>query len=328
MITEYIRIFKARGWMKRNMPFLYTWHAYVGYELNLYSAFKKPKTIEEVAEKYSLQKDLLQRWMDVGVAISYMKKGSKGRFRTIKKIMLPASKNNPSSSGAILKEMMELHIPTLLSYPSVMKTKEKHTFNEELHGTVVAQTSSMLEQLALRKISKLVKKNNVQTLVDVGCGHGGYLQKLAEKYPQINMYGLEANEEVSIEAKKRSEHVKRITIEHVDAFEWYPKTEIDFVMVHNLLHYLSTEDRKKLFTHIGKWLSKGGTISIMTPIQNGKHGQQFSSVFNSFFSAYENLFPLPTKEEIGKIAKHADLSISSYSPIVKEAGWYLITLEK
>lgn len=328
MITEYIRIIKARGWMKRNIPFLYSWHAYIGYELNLYTAFKKPKTVAQVAEQYSLQEDLLQRWIDVGVAISYMKKASKGRFQTIKKMMLPAPKKNTRSTGAILKEMMELHIPTLLSYPSMMKTNKKHVFNEELHGTVVAQTSSLLEQLALRKIAKLVKKNKVQTIVDVGCGHGGYLQKLAEKYPQIDMRGLEVNEEVAGEAQARSDHLEKVNIECIDVFDWIPDTKVDFVLVHNLLHYLSIEDRKQLFTHIRDWLSEGGMISIITPLNNGKHGKQFSSIFNSFFSAYENLYPLPTNKEIKKIAGNVNLRVSSFSPIVKEAGWYLITLEK
>lgn len=328
MITEYIRIIKARGWMKRNIPFLYSWHAYIGYELNLYTAFKKPKTVSQVAEQYSLQEDLLQRWIDVGVAISYMKKGSKGRFQTIKKMMLPAPKKNTRSTGAILKEMMELHIPTLLSYPSMMKTNKKHVFNEELHGTVVAQTSSMLEQIALRKISKLVKKNKIQEIVDVGCGHGGYLQRLADRYPKINMHGLEVNEEVALEAQARSDSLDKVNIECRNVFDWIPDKKTDLVLVHNLLHYLSMEERQKLFKHIGKWLSEGGIISIITPIKNWKHGKQFSSIFNSFFSAYENLYPLPTKTEIKKIAGNADLGVTSFSPLVKEAGWYLITLEK
>ncbi|XQY92629.1 class I SAM-dependent methyltransferase [Metabacillus sp. HB246100] len=329
MVTEVVRALKARGWMKRNMPFLYTWHAYVGYEMNLYEAFKKPKTVEEVATKYSLEKDLLKRWLDVGLAISYVKEGRKGKYKTARKLMLPSSKKNPRSTGAILKEMMELHIPTLLSYPTIMKTGEKNVFDGDKHGAVVAQTSSMLETLALPKMTSLVKKYDVKEVVDVGCGYGGYVQKLSKAFPHLTFNGLEVNEEVTEEAKKQCSEHDQITIECTDVFEWTPdEKNVDLVLVHNLLHYLSDEERINLFSHISKWLQKGGVISIITPIQNGKHGKQFSSVFNSFFSAFENLHSLPTKKDIEKVTKATGLKLASYKPIIKEAGWYHLTLEK
>ncbi|MFY4776706.1 hypothetical protein [Metabacillus sp. RGM 3146] len=129
IISDYVRVLKAREWMKRNMPFLYCWHAYVGYELDLYEAFKKPKTIKEAAMELSLKEDLLERWVDVGITIHYLKKASKERFKTAKSFMLPSSKKDPRSTGVLLKEMMELHIPTLLSFPDIMQTKVKQTFD-------------------------------------------------------------------------------------------------------------------------------------------------------------------------------------------------------
>ncbi|MBM7704622.1 class I SAM-dependent methyltransferase [Metabacillus iocasae] len=328
MINEYLRVFKARGWMKRNMPFLYSWHAYVGYELDLYESFKKPITIEEVAYKKSLREDLLQRWVEVGISIKYMKALSKGRFKTVRSFMLPSSKSNPRSTGVILKEMMELHIPTLLSYPDIMKKSQKQTFDHDEHGETVAQTSSLLEQLALPTLSRMIKKQNIQSLIDVGCGHGGYLQRLAGEFPDVQMIGIELNDDVAKEAINRCKDFNNIEIKCQDGNTWTPDEKVDLVLVNNLLHYISLNDRQSLFHQLSSWLHDKGVISVITPIQNPKHGKQFSSVFNSFFTAFDNLYPVPTEKEINQLAARAGLTVKEFRPLVKEGGWYRIMMER
>ncbi|KZZ82576.1 class I SAM-dependent methyltransferase [Bacillus sp. SJS] len=328
MLNEYVRVLKAKGWMKKNLPFLYTWHAYVGYELDLYESFRKPKTITEVAQANSLKKDLLERWMDVGLSIRYMKKASKGRFRTSRSFMLPSGKKNPQSTGVILKEMMELHIPALLSYPAIMTTENKQTFNHEQHGEVVAQTSSILEQVAYPVIHQLVKKTKAKSVLDAGCGHAGYLKRLAKDFPDLLLTGIELNEGVAKEARSKCREYPELRIECRDAFEWESPESWDLVLINNLLHYVPQERRGELLKKAGAWLAKGGGIAIITPMRHAKHGKQFSSVFNSFFSAFENLHPIPTEKEMEAVAAEAGLEISSIRPVVKEGGWFAVYLEK
>ncbi|WP_223700610.1 class I SAM-dependent methyltransferase [Sutcliffiella deserti] len=328
MIREYIRLFKARGYMKRNLPFLYSWHAYVGYELDLYEAFKKPKTVDEVSKDLTLNEDLLVRWVEVGGVIGYLKQRSKQRYQTVKRFMVPSSKNNPRSTGVLLKEMMELHIPTLIKYPKLMREDQKETFDQKEHGMVVAQTSSLLEQLAVPRVMKVIKEAKPKTLVDVGCGSGGYLQKLSNKFPKVRMTGIELNEEVAEEAAKNCQEQERIKIICADVQEWTPESKVDFVMINNVLHYVSSEERVKLFKSISQWLNKKGTLSVVTPIHNSKHGGQFSSVFNSFFTAFENLYPLPSEKDLQELARSSGMKVERMKPIIKEGGWYQITLTK
>ncbi|CAG9620506.1 class I SAM-dependent methyltransferase [Sutcliffiella rhizosphaerae] len=328
MIGEYIRLFKARGYMKRNLPFLYSWHAYVGYELDLYEAFKKPRTIIEVANDKSLQEDLLKRWVEVGGVIGYLRKKSKERYQTVKKFMVPASKYNPRSTGVLLKEMMELHIPTLIKYPKIMKSEEKEVFDQQEHGMVVAQTSSLLEQLAIPRVMKVMKKANPQTVVDVGCGSGGYLLRLSRKFPKIKMLGIELNKDVAKEAGEKCREQKQIDIVCEDVHEWSPKEKVDFVMLNNILHYISPHDRLKLFRKVSKWIPEKGVLSVVSPIHNSKHGGQFSSVFNSFFTAFENLYPLPSESDLIELANAANLKIQKMQPVIREGGWYQVTFTK
>jgi hypothetical protein len=69
-------------------------------------------------------------------------------------VELPRPKEE-SSSGVILKEMMELHIPSLLTYPDMMRNSNRNRFDSEKHADTVAQTSRLLEVIALPKIAKL-----------------------------------------------------------------------------------------------------------------------------------------------------------------------------
>jgi cyclopropane fatty-acyl-phospholipid synthase-like methyltransferase len=328
MISEYVRLFKARGYMKRNLPFLYSWHAYVGYELDLYEAFKKPKTIMEVAEKHSFKEDLLKRWVEVGEVIGYLKKKSKERYQTVKRFMLPSSKHNPKSTGVLLKEMMELHIPTLIKYPKMMQSDKKEMFNQKEHGMVVAQTSSLLEQLVIPRVIKVMKKAKPKHVLDVGCGSGGYLLKLSQKFPKAKMLGVELNEDIAGEARNKCERQEQVEIVCEDVHNWSPEEKIDFTMLNNILHYISPDDRVELFKKISEWMLPKGTLSVVSPIHNSKHGGQFSSVFNSFFTAFENLHPLPSEKDLEDLAETAGLKVEKIQSVIKEGGWYQITIKK
>ncbi|OIK11659.1 class I SAM-dependent methyltransferase [Bacillus sp. MUM 13] len=327
MIKEYMRLLKARNWMKKNEPFLYSWHVYVGYELDLFHKFRFPVSVNKIAMENSYQKELLQQWVEVGIAVKNLKEGRDGAIKTAKRFMIPDRKDNPRSTGIILKEMMELHIPILLTYPNLIKSNEKNIFDHKTHGQTVAQTSSLLEQLAFPKFLKLIKKNHYHSVLDIGCGHAGYLSRLAKNFSDIKLTGIELNQEVAASAQKRCENLANIQIEQADFKEFEPAGHVDFIMMNNLLHYIDPAERAGVLKKVSRWVTEKGQIAIMTPIGKDEKGAQFSSAFNSFFSAFENLYPVPSMRDMKKMAECAGLRIETFKPIIREGGWYLVTLE-
>ncbi|MGM0845531.1 MAG: class I SAM-dependent methyltransferase [Bacillota bacterium] len=328
MIREYIRVWRARGWMKQNMPFLRSWHAYVGYELDLFKSFKKPASIREVAAERELEQDLLEQWVEVGIILKHFKRISAEKVKTIKKWKLPKSKSNRFSSGIILKEMMELHIPSMLAYPDLLRNQNKQHFDTKVHGPTVAKTSTLLEQLAYPKVEKVIKKYNVDSILDVGCGEAGYLRKLAKKYPDKTMVGVELNEEVADNARDAVVDHENIKILNKDINEYQPKDRYKLVMANNLLHYIEPDERAGFFQNAAQWIKKNGALSIITPIQKPKHGKEFSSAFNSFFMTFDNLYPVPTEKDLKGFAKESGLKMVSINPIIKEGGWYIAVFKK
>lgn len=321
------KTWRARNWMKNNETFLQTWHAYVGNEMDLFKSFERPKTVQEIAEKRGIEEDLLQRWVDVGVSIKHLRKRTSGRYRTSKKHCGEFLEEESNGIGALLKEMMELHIPTLLSYPAYMKSEERARFDHEKFGGVVAETSTLLEQFSLRRIKKMVREKHVSRIIDLGCGHGGYLRKLAETFPNIQMVGVDVNENVIERARKDSEGYENIQFVVGDASSWQPEVDkADLIMLHNIFHYIKHSERLNLLNRLSTWLEEEGMISVITPINEAEEGQAFSSAFNSFFTAHSNLYALPSELEIHNMATKAGLSLTAWDPIVKEGGWYAFWL--
>ena len=323
-MKDWQKAWKARNWMKRNESFLHTWHAYVGNELDLFKAFKRPVTVQEVAANKGLSEELLQCWVEVGASINHLRKRTGERYRTSKKNCGEFLEEVEGDGiGALLKEMMELHIPTLLSYPAFMKSNDRAYFNHEKYGNVVAETSTLLEQFSIRRIKKTIRERNITRMIDLGCGYGGYLRKLAEVFPDIQMIGVDVNANVIEHAREASKNYDNITYIVGDASNWKPdEDKADLILLHNIFHYLDPNERGKLLENLSHWLEQNGIISVITPVNGAEEGQAFSAAFNSFFAAHSNLYSLPNQMDISHMADEAGLTLSEYIPIVKEGGWY------
>lgn len=326
-MIDVMKMFKARMWMKRNVPFLYSWHAYVGYELDLFKAFERGVTAADVADAYQVDEPLLNQWVNVGVSIGHLKPLSRNRYKTGPMWKLPRPKDE-SSSGVILKEMMELHIPSLLTYPEMMRKKTRNHFDEEKHADTVAQTSRLLEVIALPKIAKLLKNNDSQNVLDIGCGEGGYIKRLAERFPNSSFKGIEVSDSVAKTAQDLTASLGNVSIEQGDLWEYEPTQKYDLILMNNIIHYIPPEKRQELFDRLTEWLNDDGVLSVITPISGGQESPPFVAAFNSFFHSFENLHPLPQKEQLEEWGTESKLTSLGIQTVIKEGSWYAVQYKK
>jgi SAM-dependent methyltransferase len=322
-----MKMFKARMYMKRNEPFLYSWHAYVGYELDLFKAFERPMSKFDVADALNLDKELLEQWIMVGLSIGHLKEAGRGRYKIANAWKLPKPKGD-NSSGVLLKEMMELHIPTLLQYPEMMREKKRSHFDEEKHAPTVAETSRLLEVLAMPKMSKKIRENHFKTVLDIGCGEAGYIKKLAERFPHTHFKGIEISPTVAEKAAEMTASHQNVHIENADLWQYKPAKPVDMVMLNNVIHYIDLEERQALFSELASWLNSGGILSVVTPIAGRVDDPPFANVFNSFFSSFDNLYRLPTREELAEWGEEAGLEMLGIQTIIKEGSWYIVQYAK
>ncbi|WP_059104847.1 class I SAM-dependent methyltransferase [Shouchella shacheensis] len=324
-INEYLQVWNARKWMKQTEPFLKTWHAHLGYSLHLFDYFQAGETVECVAKNHGLEPMLLKRWVDVGLAVDHLEKRRGYKVQTKKRMVKYLSKESNQSVGILLEEMFELHIPTLLSYRERMQGEGKK--KKPGMADMVAATSSLLETLTLPKVAGQVKRQKVRELLDVGCGYGGYLRRLGDKFPNVQLDGIEVDQDVCIRAWEANQH-ENVSIVQGDFNAYQPEKPYDMLMLNNLLYYFPASTRQALFRKSHKLVVPKGTLIVITPLTYEKHGNRFASAFNSFMSAHEEMFPIPSKQELNLYAKDAGFKLIEAKPVVKEGGWYMLVFRK
>ncbi|MCD8511544.1 MAG: class I SAM-dependent methyltransferase [Bacillus sp. (in: Bacteria)] len=331
MFKQLQMVWEARSWMKRNQPFLGTWHVYVGYKLSLFDTFSDGRTLEDATSSMDCNENLLKSWVDAGVVLGHLKRDKRNRIFAKKRMIKYFSKTSPYCIGELVKEMLEMHIPALLSYPKLMKGEARNVYNHEEYGQTVAATSALIEKKALPTVEKYVKGQAVSSVLDIGCGTGGYLVNLARKGQAGKYIGIDLNKQVIEEAKELAASQKLENVEFIEADirDWNViKEKMDLVMINNLLHYFSQNTRLSLIKRAADYLNEGGMMLIITPLYLEKSGEEFSTAFNSFMNAHENLYPLPHKEELFEIAEQGSLQLIAQKAIVKEGSWYCLVFKK
>lgn len=332
MLKEWKRVWEARKWMKKNEGFLPTWHAYIGYKMNLFEDLEEGKTISELYLSADLDKKLVISWVDVGLVVGHLHIDKERKVYATKQMSKYFSTASNDSIGELLTEMMELHIPTLLNYPDLMKNQQNHTisYNDD-YGTTVAETSAMIEKLAFPKLKKWIKKSKANSILDIGCGHAGYLIRLSKAYKRKNFIGIDLNTKVIERAKEKiqEENVNNTNVYQIDITNWKQSEQsFDHIMMNNLLHYFTPEEREEIFKLTYDNLEDNGTLTIISPLYLAKSGKQFSTAFNSFMTAHENLHPIPSENELRMYAENTGYKVERIEPVVKEGSWYFIGLKK
>ncbi|WP_270181580.1 class I SAM-dependent methyltransferase [Alkalihalobacillus sp. CinArs1] len=330
-MNEIKKIWRARKWMKSNEPFLYAWHAHVGYVHDLFDEFEHGATVRDVAKNRGMNELLLTRWAEVGVAIGHLKKEKDGTIRSKKNMVESMSKSSDQDVGVLLKEMMELHIPILLSYSDLLIGDDYASYKDDDYAGTVAATSSFIERFAFPKVYQWLQKVDAKSVVDFGAGYAGYLSRIGAKEENMRLVGIEKNRQVCLDAESHIPYRLKSSIDLYpeDMMSWkWDGERFDVAMMNNLLYYFAPDERSHLFQKASEVTNDHGSLIIISPLHESDHGHAFSAAFNSFMSAHSNLHQLPTSTEMIEMAARAGFGLKHMKPIVKEGAWYCLTFQK
>jgi ubiquinone/menaquinone biosynthesis C-methylase UbiE len=132
-------------------------------------------------------------------------------------------------------------------------------------------------------IEKLEVKNG-QTILDVGCGTGDQLIKLASLFPRGKYYGVDLSKESITEARTQAEHEGlTVTFIHGDASDIaaLPDRCFDIVMSIYALYYV-TDVQNILSCLLGK-LAPSGSLVVMSPYKGNNDS------WYAFLSSFMNM---------------------------------------
>lgn len=329
MFEQLKMVWQARSLMKKNEAFLPTWHAYVGYKLDLFHHLNNGDTMAQITQREHYDAQLMDCWLDVGVAVGHLKTVG-ARVIPHQKMVKYFNAHSPYCIGELSKEMLEMHMPALISYPNLLKGEAKKPYYGDIYGQTVADTSALIEKRAFPLAYKMLTTNQATSVLDIGCGTGGYLLKIAKRHPEGKFTGIDMNASVIETAKANALKSGLTNVEfiHTSMEDWDESNNcFDAIMMNNILHYYSLEDRLKLMQRAKQLLNPEGILIIITPLYFEKGGERFTAFFNAFMNAHSNLYPLPRKLELLRDAKQLGLTFDRMKTIVREGSWYVVCLK-
>ena len=132
----------------------------------------------------------------------------------------------------------------------------------------------------------LNSKNEINDLVDLGCGNGDFLKSLKKRNPNLNLYGVDSND-----LKFDTKNCKDIKFYHEDILNFLKKEEkarYDVVTLFHVVEHLPTDYLLQVIVEVYKVLKTGGLMIIETPnIEN------YEVLSRNFYLDPSHLRPIP-----------------------------------
>ena len=127
-------------------------------------------------------------------------------------------------------------------------------------------------------VSKMKFKKAPQKMLDIGGSHGLYCVAFCRKYPQLQATNLDWRiglENAELTLKEEAEMAERISLHEADFVRENLPGGFDFFLLGNIIHGLSAEENKVLFSKIFESAVSGAQVAITDQFANIK-GSSFS----------------------------------------------------
>ena len=112
-------------------------------------------------------------------------------------------------------------------------------------------------------LDKYLEKNS--TVLDIGCGNGGFFNILKKLKKNVQYAGLDFNEKMIFNAKKKFPNLKFYHYEDIK-YKIYLKKKFDYVLIFGVLHL--NNNWKKILINAKKIIKKGIFFDIRCSEQN------------------------------------------------------------
>jgi len=102
------------------------------------------------------------------------------------------------------------------------------------------------------------------SVVDLGCGAGGLTRRLAARWPDAAVTGIDSSPAMLAKARAGA---SPIVWRRGDIVEWRPESAVDLIYSNAVLHWL--DDHRRLFPRLMEALAPGGVLAVQMPRNHG-----------------------------------------------------------
>ncbi|KPV40314.1 methyltransferase type 11 [Thiohalorhabdus denitrificans] len=249
--------------------------AFIGVANGLFRALADvPRSPEDLAAATGMDPDYVRRWVDAAYAFGYLEESGPGLALTERGQGF-ATEDPASPLPFAIHTMLGAHMSERTAH--FMRTGERP--GEEVLGereTIADLFGTMLEGMfgpffegqilpdlpVYREIDR-----EAGLAVDLGCGNGWYLRRLAHQYPHLRGVGLDLFDAAIAEARSQAEAegtADRLDFRKGD-MHWFTVDEpIDLIAMNRALHHV-WDEKDRVFAFLRDHLKPGGAAVIWEP---------------------------------------------------------------
>ncbi len=123
---------------------------------------------------------------------------------------------------------------------------------------------SVFYQAIHKRLLEHVNLPNRANVLDLGCGTGRLLDRLADRFPDLRGTGLDFSPEMLRQARQRNHHHPRLIYVQGNA-EALPFADSQFDAVFNTLSFLHYPKPEQVFSEVSRVLHPGGRFYLVDP---------------------------------------------------------------
>ena len=134
--------------------------------------------------------------------------------------------------------------------PEIRKGKYRTTqWDNYFLSLPCGQSVMNRETYLMTEIGKLIQEKGVRSILDIACGNGRLIKKLAKLYPHCIFQGID-NEPTAIKAGVETDYPDNCTLTEMNAIVQLPYTKPDLVVSAGLCDYLDDKHFSRLVRRI------------------------------------------------------------------------------
>ncbi|NWF70517.1 MAG: class I SAM-dependent methyltransferase [Chloroflexi bacterium] len=226
----------------------------------------------ELAEKLSLHPPYVRLWCQTAYAFHVLEMSADSRYQIAPKLnTVLLDQEHPRYLGGFAQGFATYLADDFQRYPEAFSKGTVFPFWErgEHFSAWVSGLTHPLQRLVVGKVLPELFGDLLQTgihVLDVGCGAGRLIFKLAESYPHCRFVGIDADAHGIAIARKESSRLglsSRVTFRHVRGEQLKFESEFDLALMFEVFHELPVSERASVLTGCYRALRPGGQLFIV-----------------------------------------------------------------
>jgi SAM-dependent methyltransferase len=290
-------------------------HVHTGARLGLFAALRAAKgglTPAALASQMKLHEPYVTVWCETGCHYGLLDAAPGGAFTLAPHIdLILADPGGPRHLAPYFTTAVEHIAADMVRYPELFRTGGTYTFQEHGHefSKAISEITGGLQMVVAKRLLPAVPGVKEQLaagarVLDMGCGAGGLLIRLAQTHPKLVGVGVDVDQHGIELARLHVDEAglgARITIEHLSGSEIGHKDAFDIVTLFEVLHEVPAAIRPQVIANCHKALEPGGLLFILDETYpSGPEDLRKPEYAFSIQTAFNELVwgnTIPTREE-------------------------------